>query len=301
MSSAPPHTVAAFTLRDWLLLVSVALMWGSSFLFIKIGLEDFSPESVAWLRIALGAVALALVPASWRPLRHGRDRVGVVLLGVVWMAVPFVMFTVAQQHIPSALAGMINGSAPLFTAAFAVLLFAGRLSRRLVVGLVLGFAGILGIGLPNAEGSATGTGILLVLGATMFYGLAFNLSGRLQQRNGALPVIWRAQLAALVVSAPFGVPDLAQATPTVGGVLVMVALGALGTGVAFALFAVLVGRIGAPRASVTTYLVPVIALGLGAGLAGERVAPLSMAGIALVLVGAYVATSSRRQMPPTPS
>src|SRR5699024_1394647 len=161
-------------------------------------------------------------------------------------------------------------------------------------GLAVGFLGVITIGLPNIEGSASALGFLMSLGATILYGISFNISGPLQLRNGALPVIWRVPLVALVVSAPFGVPDLAQATPTVPGLLAMIAMGALGTGVAFAFFTVLVGRVGAPRASVATYLVPVVALALGAGLAGESVALLSVAGVALVLAGAYVATSGRR-------
>lgn len=300
----PPRPAASpFTLRDGVLLVAIALMWGSSFLLIKYGLEDFTPEAVAWLRIALGALALTLVPASWRPLASRREWAGVALLGILWMALPFVLFALAEQHISSALAGMINGAAPLFTAAFAVLLFGGTLTSRLGIGLAVGFLGVLTIGLPNVAGAESLVGIGMSLVAVICYGLSFNISGPLQARSGALPVIWRVQLVALVVSAPFGVPDLAQATPTPAGVLALVAMGALGTGVAFALFAVLVGRVGAPRASVTTYLVPAIALGLGAGFAGERVAPISVLGIVLVLVGAYVATSGPRPSaarPPAP-
>ena len=119
MTSPAALEPVALTGRDWGMLVAVALMWGSSYLFIKIGLEDFPPATIAWLRIALGALALTLVPAARAPLRHREDWRLTAILGVVWMAVPFVLFTVAQQHIASALAGMINGAAPLFTAAVA--------------------------------------------------------------------------------------------------------------------------------------------------------------------------------------
>lgn len=295
MTTTSPPVVPGFASRDWLLLASVALMWGSSFLLITIGLADFPPATVAWLRIAFGALTLAVFPAARAPLRHRGDAGLVAVLGLVWMAVPFVLFTFAQQHIPSALAGMINGSAPLFTAAFAALWFRHALDPRLLAGLGVGFVGVVAIGLPNVQGSATLAGVGMALAASMFYGMAFNLSGPLQQRNGALPVIWRAQLVALVVVAPFGVPGLASSTPTAGGVLAMVALGGLGTGVGFVFFTVLVGRVGAPRASVTTYLIPVIALALGAGLAGESVALLSLAGVVLVLLGAAIATTSRRR------
>lgn len=288
---APVH----FTVRDWVTLVAVALMWGSSYLFIKIGLEDFPPATVAWLRVAFGAVALTLLPAARAPLRHPGDWRLVATLGVVWMAVPFVLYTLAQQHIASALAGMINGAAPLFTAAVAALWWRRSPDGRLLVGLAIGFAGVVALGLPNVEGAASLTGIVLALVATLLYGVAFNLSGHLQVRNGSLTVIWRAQLVALVVLAPFGLPGLLGSSPTLAGWSAMIALGALGTGLAFVMFTTLIGRVGAPRASIATYLIPVVALALGVGLVDETVAPLSVLGVGLVLAGAYAATTRSRR------
>lgn len=298
MPASPTPATAAFGLREWGLLVAVAVMWGSSFLLIKIGLEDFPPATVAWLRVAFGSAALTLLPAARVPLRHRSDRGLVALLGLVWMAVPFLLFAYAEVHISSALAGMINGSAPLFTAALAALWFRRSPGTALLVGLAVGFAGVLLLGLPNVDGRASLTGLLMVLGAAACYGVAFNLTGPLQGRNGALPVIWRAQLFSLVLLAPVGLPGLARATPTVPGVAAMVALGALGTGLAYVLFTVLAGRVGGTRASITTYLIPVVALVLGVALAGEAVAPLSVGGIALVLAGAYLASGSRPRFRP---
>lgn len=295
MTSASGAGAPEVTLRDWAALVAVALMWGSSFLFIKIGLEDFPPTTIAWLRVVFGVVALTLVPAARRPLRHPGDWRLVALLGMTWMAAPFVLFTVAQQHIPSALAGMINGAAPLFTALVALVWFRRVPDARLTLGLLVGFAGVVLIGLPNVDGRASLTGVVLVLLATLLYGVSFNISGHLQGRNGALAVLWRAQLFALVVLTPLGAPGLASSTPTTAGVLAMVALGALGTGLAYVLFTDLAGRVGASRASVTTYLIPIVALALGAGLVGERVALLSLPGIALALLGAFLATRRPRR------
>lgn len=292
MPSAP---APAFALRDWVSLFAVAAMWGSSFLLIKIGLEDFPPAAVSWLRITFGALALSVLPAARKPLRHREDWPLVAVLGMVWMGIPLTLFTFAQQHIPSALAGMINGAAPLFTALIALIWWRRAPHARLLVGLLVGFVGVVIIGWPNVHGAASLTGVLLVVLATVFYGVAFNLSGHLQLRNGALAVLWRAQLVALVAVAPFALPGLADSTPTVGGVAAMVALGALGTGLAYVLFAVLAGRVGGSRASVTTYLIPVVAVALGAGLADERVAPLSLLGIVLALLGAYLATGTPRR------
>ena len=288
---------ASFAARDWALLVAVALMWGSSFLLIKIGLADLAPATVAWLRLLFGAAFLALLPAARAPLRHGRDRWLVAALGLVWMAAPFLLFALAEQTISSALAGMINGAAPLFTAGVALVWFRRSPGRRLVVGLVVGFAGVLLVNVPALGAGAGVAGVVMVLLATLCYGIAFNLAEPLESRNGVLSVIWRAELVALLVLTPAGLIGLVGSAPTAGSLAAMVALGGLSTGLAFALFTLLIRRVGAARASITVYLIPVVAVLLGAGLAAEAVAPLSLAGIALVLVGAYLAAGPRRRSP----
>lgn len=298
--SRPPSVPIAgrVTSRDWLLLVLVAVMWGSSFLLIKIGLVDLEPTAVAWLRLAFGAAALALIPAARKPLRHRKDWGLVAVLGVVWMAVPFTLFPIAEQTIPSALAGMINGATPLFTAALAMAWYRRSPGSRLLVGLGVGFVGVIVLNIPAADGVASLGGIGMILLATVFYGVAFNLAGPLENRNGSLPVIWRAQLVGLVVSTPTGLVGLAGSTPTVGSMTAMAALGILSTGVGFVLFTYVLGRVGAAKASVTSYLMPIVSIVLGAGLAAEPIAALSLVGIALVLVGAYLVAGSKRSNDP---
>ncbi|HZI97373.1 MAG TPA: DMT family transporter [Actinomycetales bacterium] len=282
----------AFTRRDWGLLAAVALMWGSSFLLIEIGLVDLEPATVAWLRIVFGALTLACIPGARRGVRRG-ELPGIALLGLVWMAVPFLLFAVAQQSISSSLAGMINGAAPLFTVAVAAV-WARRLPRGLqVVGLGVGFAGVLAINWPATQGAqATAVGAGLVLLATAFYGFAFNLAVPLEERSGVLPVIWRAQLVAAVLLAPPGVAGLAGSSPSWSGLLAVAALGAFSTGLAFVAFTTLASRVGAARGSVTVYFIPVVAIVLGVLLRDESVAAVSLFGTALVLLGAYL--TSRR-------
>lgn len=286
---------AAFTVRDWGLLAGVALMWGSSFLLIEIGLAHLHPSTVTWLRILFGAVTLACLPAARRPVARA-DWPAVAVLGVVWLAAPFTLFPLAQQSISSSLAGMVNGAAPLFTMLVATV-WARRLpTGRQMFGLVVGFAGVLAINWPALRGAdATTVGAGLVLLATLFYGIAFNLAVPLEERNGALPVIWRAQLVALVFVTPPGMVGAADSTWSWGAMLAMVVLGALSTGVAFAFFTTLAGRVGASRGSVTVYFIPVVAIVLGVLLAGESVVGVALVGTALVLFGAYV--TSREQTP----
>jgi drug/metabolite transporter (DMT)-like permease len=114
----------AFGPRQWLLLTGIALIWGSSFLFIDLGLEALEPGVITLARVALGVMALALIPAARRPVLR-QDRLRVAFLGVIWAGLPMLLFPVAQQWIDSSVAGMLNGAVPLAGAAWAVLL-AGR-------------------------------------------------------------------------------------------------------------------------------------------------------------------------------
>ena len=282
----------AFGVREWGLLASIALIWGSSFLFIDVGLESLRPGVIAVARVALGVAALSLVPAARRPIGR-EDRVRVAFLGVIWAGLPLILFPVAQQWIDSSVAGMLNGAVPLAGAAWAVVLLRRPLPRVHAVGLLIGFAGVLAISWPQLQGSrATTLGAGLVVLAVVLYGLAVNLAVPLQQRYGALPVLLRAQLAALVLLLPFGIQGLGGSSFTWPSVLAMVPLGVLGTGVAFVLMTTLVGRVGGPRGAVATYFIPVVAVALGVLFLGERVAPAALAGTALVVAGAWL--TSRR-------
>jgi drug/metabolite transporter (DMT)-like permease len=283
----------SFGATEWLLLAGVAAIWGSSFLFIDIGLETLQPGVIALARVALGVAALSLVPAARRPLGR-EDRTRVALLGVIWAGLPLILFPVAQQWIDSSVAGMLNGAVPLAGAAWAVLLLRRPLPRTHAVGLLVGFAGVLAISWPELQGSrATMVGTSLVVLAVLCYGLAVNLAVPLQQRHGALPVLLRAQLAALVLLAPFGLWGLRGSRFAWGPVLAMLPLGILGTGLAFVLMTTLVGRVGGPRGAVATYFIPVVAIVLGVLLLDERVAPAAVAGTALVVAGAWL--TSRRE------
>ena len=199
-------------------------------------------------RVALGVAALALVPAARRPI--GRDdRLRVAFLGVIWAGLPLLLFPVAQQWVDSSVAGMLNGAVPLAGAAWAVVLLGRPLPRTHAVGLLVGFAGVLAISWPQLQGSrATTLGASLVILAVLCYGLAVNLAVPLQQRHGALPVLLRAQLAALVLLLPFGLWGLDGSRFAWPSVLAMVPLGVLGTGLAFVLMTTLVGRVAAPAA-----------------------------------------------------
>jgi drug/metabolite transporter (DMT)-like permease len=287
----------AFGPTEWALLAAIAAMWGSSFVWIAIGLDSFEPGLIALLRLGLGAAAIALTPRSRTPIdRADWPRIG--LLGLVWMAAPLVLFPLAQDlGVSSALNGMINGAMPLFAALVAAILLRRMPGPAQLAGLAIGFGGIVLIAVPSA-GQAAGTalGIGMALFATVLYGLAANVAVPLQQKYGALPVVFRAQLVAVVLVAPFGLAQVPGSTFSWPSLLAMVILGVFGTGLAFIAMAVLVGRAGATRGAVAIYFIPVVALLLGVTLRDETVPLISVLGVALVLAGAWL--TSRRERTP---
>jgi drug/metabolite transporter (DMT)-like permease len=284
----------AFGPPEWGLLAAVALMWGSSFLWMDIGLETLRPPVIAMLRIALGLAVLLLFPRSRAPVVR-EDWPRIALLGVVWSAIPLQLFPIAQDlGLASSAAGMINGAMPLFAAAIAGILLRRPPGPIQAAGLVVGFAGVVLVIVPTAGvGTGTAIGAGLALFSTILYGLAANITVPLAQRYGALPVIARSQLVALVVVLPFGLFSLPGSRFAWSSALAMVALGVFGTGLAYIASTTLLGRAGPTRGAVSIYFIPVVALVLGVVFRDETASLMSLVGVALVLAGAWL--TSRRE------
>ena len=278
---------------EWALLVGSALTWGTAFLLIEISLESVAPTTITWVRIMLGFLVLSVIPAARKPVDRA-DYPRVALLGFTWLAVPFLIFPIAQQHIDSALAGMLIATVPIFSTSIAIVLMRSLPRLRQAVGIALGFAGAVSIGLPAARGSsAAAWGVLLVVLATFFHGISLNLAVPLQQRYGAPAVMMRAIGVAAVATAPFGLVGLAGSEWGTGPALAVLVLGVINTGAAFVLMAAFLGRVGSTRGGVAVYLVPIIAMVLGVVFRSEVILPLQWAGTAVVLLGAWLV--SRRE------
>jgi drug/metabolite transporter (DMT)-like permease len=287
-------SVHAYTWEDWGILTVIALIWGSSFLFMEIGLRSFAPGVVTLARIGLGTATLALFARARQPVER-EDWGRIALLGMVWMAIPLTLFPIAQQWIASSVAGMINGAMPIFAAAWAAYLLRRLPGWRQLVGIAIGFTGIVLVFLPELQASAdTALGALVAMFAVTFYGLATNLAVPLQQKYGSPPVVLRAQLVALLLVLPLGLWELGDSTWSWEAALAMVPLGVLGTGAAIVLMATLAGRVGATRASIAIYFLPLVAVALGIVVLGETVAPIALVGVILVLIGAWIASRRER-------
>jgi drug/metabolite transporter (DMT)-like permease len=280
-------------------MVILGMIWGSSFLFIKIGVSELHPFYVAWARVASGALALVIILLITRQ-RLPRDLRGWghnAVVGVVGVAAPFSLFGYGEQRIPSILAGIWNSITPLVVLPLAVLAFrTEKLTRRRLIGLLLGLAGALIIlGIWRSPGGAAISGQLMCLVAAACYGVSIPYTRKfLSPRSESGLVMSAAQLivasVVLAVVAPLVsgvVPHPAQLSWQV--IASVLTLGVLGTGIALLIHLRNIRMIGASAASMVTYIIPVFATVIGALVLGERIAWYQPIGAAIVLLGVAVA------------
>ncbi|CAB5063247.1 unannotated protein [freshwater metagenome] len=279
---------------DWLLLLMPGLIWGSSFFFIAEGLDAFQPALITPLRVLFGFLALVALPQSRKHIPR-KDLPSIALLGVFWMVIPLSLFPFAEQHVSSSVTGMLNGATPLFVVTVTSLMHKSFPHRNQLLGLLVGFCGVLLIAIPTANNNSSSKfGVALIMCALCCYGIALNLAVPLQKKYGALPVIVRALAVALILTAPFGIAAIPNSSFAWHSLFAMVGLGVGGTGIAYALATTLAGRVGSTRTSVTTYIIPVVALFLGAIVRDEIVAGLSLVGCGVALTGAFLTNRSRK-------
>jgi drug/metabolite transporter (DMT)-like permease len=283
-----------FAPLDWTLFTAVGTIWGASFLLIALGLRSFHPGLITWARVGLGAVALFCFPSARRPIEAG-DRARLVALSILWVGIPFTLFPLAEQHINSAVTGLLNGATPIFSGIIGGLFF-NRVPRGPQrMGIAVGFAGITLVSLGSSrQGSTAVWGVVMVLAATLCYGVATNLAASIQQRYGSIPVMAKMLGLATLWTTPFGVYGLFHSHWSGASGAATAVLGVVGTGIAFGLMAELVGRVGGPRASIITYLIPVVSLTLGVLFLGDRITPLALIGVFLVLGGAVFISRRER-------
>jgi len=282
-----PAEHARFGARDWARFVFLSVTWGASFLFIEIGLRAFAPGLVTWIRVLTGAAAVALLPGVRGVRFTPRDRWGVVLLSFVSAAVPFTLFPLAQRSVTSAVAGVLNGGVPLMVALIGFLAFRRVPARHQTLGLLLGAAGVTAIALLTAEeGTSQTIAVLLLLLAIACYGVSINVMSILVPRYGSIPVVARALALACVWTTPFGLWSLPRSTFAWPSFASTLALGVLGTGIAYAVIGQLIHGVGSVRASYVTNVVPVVSLVLAAAVLHEPLPSGALLGAALVIAGA---------------
>jgi drug/metabolite transporter (DMT)-like permease len=285
----------------WPLLSLLAAVWGASYLFIKVAVEDVEPAAMMFFRLAVaGLLLLPLVAArgdlgelrrAWRP--------GLVL-GIANGAVPFTLIAWGEKHVDSGVAAIANATVPLFVALLLIrFLPTERLSGSRLVGVLLGLAGVavLAGGQPAAGGWWAVAGTLAVVVASFSYGIA-GVYGQIRVQATSGPVLATASMlgGALVLLplALFQLPDQVPGGKAIGSLL---ALTVLGTAFAQLILFRMLRLHGSARLSLVTYLMPPVALFYGALLLDEPVRPEAVAGLVLILVGVAAGSGKMRRRP----
>lgn len=275
----------------------LALIWGSSFLLIALALRGMSPVQIALGRLTAAAVVLGVIAVVRRlPLPRSLRTWGhLALMGIVANIIPFFAFGWAQERITSGLAGVLNGTTPLFTLAIAVAaLPEERLQPARAAGLLLGFAGVVIVVGPWDQNPLTSSipGQLACLGAAACYGVAFVYTRRFLAGSGHPPsVLAVGQIGCAAVLLWLLAPLVARGPMALDPVVVsaVVILGGVGTGLAYLLYYGLIRDAGATTASMVTYLIPVVAVIVGVVVLSEPVGWNLFAGAAVVILGVAIA------------
>ena len=275
--------------RDALLLLALSAIWGSSFLFIKLGVDELEPAVVVLGRLAVGVAVLAplLAGRGLAPLRG--FLLPLLVLGALNNALPFWLLGFAETRLDSGLTAVLQAAAPILTVLLATRLDA---SQR-VTGLRLAGVGVGFVGVALLVGVQRGgqlTAAVAMLGTALCYAVSVLYAGRTLRTLPALHASIGQLAAGALLMAPLGLAQAPAELPTRKTILAVVALGVLGSGIAYLLYFALIASAGASRAILVTYLVPAFALVYGAVFLDEAVTWVALTGLALVLAGTALAT-----------
>jgi len=284
--------------RDVADLLLLAAVWGASFLFMRMGAVEFGPLALAFLRVA--GASLLLCPLLWW---QGRGALlathwgTLTAVGLVNSALPFALYGAAALVLSAGLMAIFNATAPLWAGLIAWVWLHERPTAWRLLGMGIGFAGVLGLTLgkaglppPVAGSLAPAWGVAACLGATLMYGYGANLTRRHASGLPALAVAAGSQLASAVLLLPLAVWAWPERLPSPGAWGAVAMLAFLCTGLAYVLYFRLIARVGPARAISVTFLVPAFASAWGFAVLGERPTLTMVLGFGVILVGTALST-----------
>jgi drug/metabolite transporter (DMT)-like permease len=283
----------------WLLILGV--IWGSSYLFIKVLVEAVSQAVMIAGRFALGFVTLSIilmVRGGSLP-RWGRPWALLLVMSIVGNVIPFFLIAWAEQHTTSALAAVLSATTPLFTLLIAAAVFRiDRLTKDRAIGLVIGFLGVAiltGRSILDVA-STSGLGALALLGSSVCYGFSFAFARQYIRGDPASNVTAQSLMSLLLIT-PFAILTGWVHTEHLhaGNIAAWLVLGAFGTGIAYIFYYALISEIGATPASLVTYIIPVVGLILGWLVLDERLGLNGIVGMILIVAGVAVSYGWHRR------
>jgi drug/metabolite transporter (DMT)-like permease len=288
--------------RAWTAFAAVSILWGIPYLFIKVAVDDgVPPIFLAWVRVLMAAAVLLVLSHRAGVLTPALQRVHrrwFLLYAIVEICLPFPLIAAGERHVPSSLAAILIAAVPMIVALLAIRFDPSeRATGTRAVGLAIGFAGVVALVGLDVSGSADELlGALMILLAAVGYAAGPMV---INQRLGALDP--RALMAvalsvATVVLTPAALLAPPSHTPSTDAIVSIIILGLFCTAAAFVLFGALIGEVGPGRATVITYISPIVAVALGVAVLDERPGAGAVAGLLLILAGSWLSTDGR--LPP---
>jgi drug/metabolite transporter (DMT)-like permease len=282
--------------RGWALFAAVGVIWGVPYLFIKIAVDELSPSVVAWSRLALASAIL--LPLAWRlgALRGLGPRWKVLAaFAAVEMAVPWQLLGFGEVHVSSSLAAILIAATPLFVALLALRFdHSERPTATRLAGMLIGLAGVVAlVGIDVGGDGKELLGAAAILVVAFLYAIGpMIVKTRLSDVDPLGPVAASLGIATLIVT-PFALADLPSSAPSADTIASVLVLGLLCSAFAFLLFFRLIAEVGPGRATVITYINPVVALGLGVAVLDEPITTGVVVGLLLILAGSWLSTDGR--------
>ena len=276
-------------IKNLFLALVTSSIWGASFLMIKYSLDELNPSDIALYRILIGALFVNIFVRTKEKIDKA-DHIKFVIVSFFWMALPFYMFGIAEQTITSSLAGLINGSTPIFVAFIAVVFYRLRITNLQIIYI---FSGFIGVGLITLSGEINelsfNIGAIFALIASISYGIAVNIVEPLIKKYQSyivLKIVMRyASLLSLILygfTASFKLP-----TPQVS-LIPMLILGIGGTGIAFLTYYKLLDNVGRISSSFIVYMIPIFSIFFGYQFLNEITYAIQFVGIGVILTSAFL-------------
>ncbi|MFT6093375.1 MAG: drug/metabolite transporter (DMT)-like permease [Pseudohongiellaceae bacterium] len=282
------------TLRDYAELVLLSAIWGSSFLFLRISSPVLGPAFLIEMRVL--SALLLLLPICIIMGKHREALANwklILLVSLTNMTIPFCLLAYASLSIGAGFASVLNSTVPFFAAIIAFVFWSQRMTVTSVLGLIVGFTGVLVLVFdPGSESPLASNGKAIIAGITaaMFYGTAVNITAYKLQGISGLAITVGSLFCASVCLAPFAFYSLPQSMPSASIWFSVLGLGVMCTGVAYLMFYRLIVRIGSHKAITSTFMIPLFSIVWGALFLGETITSYMVAGCILVLFGVAMTT-----------
>jgi len=275
--------------KNFILALVTSSIWGSSFLMIKYSLEELNPSDIAIYRILIGALFINIFVRSKENIIK-TDNVKIFIISFFWMALPFYMFGIAEQTITSSLAGLINGSTPIFVAFIAVIFYKLKVTKIQILYIFTGFIGVGLISLSEGISDLSfDIGFIYALIASISYGIAVNMVEPLIKKYDSLIVIKMVIRYALLISLILLGPTASFKLPTVEASLIpMLILGIGSTGIAFLTYYKLLESVGRISSSFIVYMIPIFSIYFGYQFLNEITNSIQFIGIGVILSSAFL-------------